>query len=104
MNELTGHQDYSFTCCWSPDNRYVATGNQDKTLRLYDTRDFTKPLHVFEAKNSTFRATKFTDDGRYLCASEDIDYVHIFDAQNFNNSQVIDYFGLIFFFPLKIKT
>jgi WD40 repeat protein len=27
------HRDYSFACCWSPDGRLLATGNQDKTTR-----------------------------------------------------------------------
>ena len=31
--KLHGHLDYSFACAWSPDQRTIVTGNQDRTAR-----------------------------------------------------------------------
>ncbi|CAG8521722.1 2495_t:CDS:2, partial [Racocetra fulgida] len=69
---LKGHIDYSFACCWSPDGRVIATGNQGAVRSLH-----------------------FSEDGRYLAMAEPADFVHIFDAHTFDRSQVIDLFGEI---------
>ncbi|CAG8604151.1 39341_t:CDS:10 [Gigaspora margarita] len=69
---LKGHIDYSFACCWSPDGRIIATGNQGAVRSLH-----------------------FSEDGRYLAMAEPADFVHIFDAHTFDRSQVIDLFGEI---------
>ncbi|CAG8694403.1 11558_t:CDS:2, partial [Acaulospora morrowiae] len=92
---LKGHIDFSFACCWSPDGNIIATGNQDKTTRLYDTRNMSKTLNVLGAKMGAVRSLHFSEDGRYLAMAEPADFVHIFDAHTFERSQVIDLFGEI---------
>ncbi|KAF0400794.1 WD40 repeat-like protein [Gigaspora margarita] len=92
---LKGHIDYSFACCWSPDGRIIATGNQDKTTRLYDMRNLSKAFNVLGAKIGAVRSLHFSEDGRYLAMAEPADFVHIFDAHTFDRSQVIDLFGEI---------
>ncbi|KAI9313578.1 WD40-repeat-containing domain protein [Dichotomocladium elegans] len=90
---INEHHDFSFACCWSPDGRLFATGNQDKTARVYDIRYPARALHILGGKAGSIRSLQFTHDGRYLVAAEPIDFVHIFDASNFESSQVIDMFG-----------
>ncbi|ORY94056.1 hypothetical protein BCR43DRAFT_495791 [Syncephalastrum racemosum] len=87
------HRDYSFACCWSPDGRLLATGNQDKTTRVYDIRNTSKALHVLGAKVGAIRSLQFSRDGRHLIAAEPIDFVHVYDTATFESSQVIDMFG-----------
>ena len=36
--ELDKHQDYSFAAAWHPGGNILATGNQDKTTRIWDIR------------------------------------------------------------------
>jgi len=95
INRLHGHIDYSFACCWSPDDRYLATGNQDKTTRIYDIRNMSESLHVLRANIGAIRSLHFSNDGRHLAAAEPLDFVHIYDAITFEQSQVIDFFGEI---------
>jgi WD40 repeat protein len=66
---LHGHIDYSFACCWSPDGRYLATGNQDKTTRIYDIRNLSETLHVLRANLGAIRSLHFSNDGCYLAAA-----------------------------------
>jgi WD40 repeat protein len=116
ITTLTGHIDYSFACCWSPDDRYLATGNQDKTTRIYDIRNMSETLHVLRANVGAIRSLHFSSDGRHLAvagknctqviyvaslllisiiSSEPLDFVHIYDATTYEQSQVIDFFGEI---------
>ncbi|KAI7851730.1 WD40-repeat-containing domain protein [Circinella umbellata] len=89
------HRDFSFACCWSPNGRLFATGNQDKTTRVYDIRNPTRALHVLSGKAGGIRSLQFSSDGKFLIAAEPIDFVHIYDTKSFENSQVIDMFGEI---------
>ncbi|KAI8841199.1 WD40-repeat-containing domain protein [Chytriomyces cf. hyalinus JEL632] len=76
---LQGHIDFSFACSWSPCGRYVATGNQDITTRVYDMRNPSKSLVVLPATMGAIRSLRFTEDGAFLAASEPCDFVHIYD-------------------------
>ncbi|GMH25859.1 hypothetical protein Nepgr_027702 [Nepenthes gracilis] len=42
-----GHQDYPFASAWHLDGRTLATGNQDKTCRVWDIRNYSRPTAVF---------------------------------------------------------
>lgn len=66
---LSEHHDFSFACCWSPDGRLFATGNQDKTTRIYDIRQPTEAIHVLGANVGAIRSLQFTHDGQYLIAA-----------------------------------
>ncbi|GAB2220939.1 hypothetical protein Droror1_Dr00012098 [Drosera rotundifolia] len=51
ISNLIGHCDYSFTSTWHPNNRILATGNQDMTCRLCDMRNTAESLAVFKGSN-----------------------------------------------------
>ncbi|KAI9193422.1 WD40-repeat-containing domain protein [Polychytrium aggregatum] len=100
LETLTGHIDYSFACAWSPCGRFVVTGNQDCTARLYDTRNLQSTLATFSANLGAVRSLRFSDDGQFLAMAESADFVHLFDlrshcAESDYRSQVIDFFGEI---------
>ncbi|CAO3586856.1 unnamed protein product [Absidia cylindrospora] len=93
ISVLDDHHDFSFTCCYSPDGKMLATGNQDKTTRIYDVRNLSKSLHVLGANVGAIRSLHFSNDGRRLAMAEPIDFVHIFDTSDYETCQVIDFFG-----------
>ncbi|ORX94122.1 WD40 repeat-like protein [Basidiobolus meristosporus CBS 931.73] len=95
IHTLSGHVDYSFATAWSPDSRVLATGNQDMTARLYDTRYFSKSFAVLETQMAAVRSLRFSPDGRFLVIAEPADFIHILDAHSLDRSQVIDFFGEI---------
>ncbi|KAJ3035869.1 hypothetical protein HDV00_003342 [Rhizophlyctis rosea] len=81
LTTLTGHIDYSFACAWHPSGRLLATGNQDMTTRIYDTRNLSKTLAVLSAQLGAIRSLRFSDCGRWLCAAEPADFVHVYDVE-----------------------
>ncbi|KAL9556746.1 hypothetical protein MBANPS3_001727 [Mucor bainieri] len=91
--KINEHFDFSFACCWHPDGRTFATGNQDRTTRVYDVRNTSSALHVLGSHVGAIRSLHYSNDGQYLAAAEPIDFVHIYETQTYNSSQVIDMFG-----------
>jgi WD40 repeat protein len=43
--DLIGHSDAITACAWSPDSDKLATGSDDRTVRIWDSRSF-KELHI----------------------------------------------------------
>ncbi|KAI8802722.1 WD40-repeat-containing domain protein [Cladochytrium replicatum] len=110
ISSLLGHFDYSFACAWSPTGHIIATGNQDMTCRLYDTRNMSKAYCVLKGNIGAIRSIRFSDDGTLLGMAEAADFVHVFDmtapfvpkaetpysgGSEGYPSQVLDFFGEI---------
>lgn len=97
IGSLTGHSDYGFACAWSSDGHTIATGNQDGTCRIYDSRNYSKVIHVHRTTmNGAVRAMSFDSSGNHIALAEPIDYVTVLDASSgFTNGQVIEMWGEI---------
>ncbi|XP_052166508.1 uncharacterized WD repeat-containing protein C2A9.03-like [Oryza glaberrima] len=96
VHELRGHLDYSFASAWNPDGWTFATGNQDKTCRIWDIRNLSKSVAVLGGNMGAIRSIRYTSDGRFLAMAEPADFVHIFDVgSGYRRKQVVDFFGEI---------
>lgn len=102
LQELEGHRDFGFACDWAPDGWTVATGNQDKSIRIWDARKWkdTKgnsiSVAVMRCEMAGVRSLRFSPLGsgkRLLLAAEEADIINMVDAQTFNSKQTIDVFG-----------
>lgn len=101
---LEGHGDYGFACAWSPDGRTVATGFQDKSVKIWDTRKWVNsrseatPLESLWCDMSGARSLHFSPLGSgppVLVVAEEADFVHIHDTTCFDKKQSFDLFGEI---------
>ncbi|GJN29525.1 hypothetical protein PR202_gb17753 [Eleusine coracana subsp. coracana] len=91
---LVGHLDYSFASAWHPDGRTFATGNQDKTCRVWDIRNTSTSLAVLRGNIGAIRCIRYSSDGRFLLFSEPADFVHVYSADaDYKKRQEIDFFG-----------
>jgi len=91
---LKGHYDYSFAAAWHPDGNIIATGNQDKTTRLYDLRQPSQSFALLKAHIGAVRSLRFSPDGAFLAVAEPADYVTLYDmASGCRRAQTIDLFG-----------
>lgn len=96
MHDLRGHLDYSFASAWNPDGRTFATGNQDKTCRVWDVRNLSQSLAVLRGNLGAIRSIRFTSDGQFMAMAEPADFVHIFDiGSGYSKRQELDFFGEI---------
>ncbi|KAI1128392.1 WD40 repeat-like protein [Nemania abortiva] len=96
LQKLEGHRDYGFACDWAPDGWTVATGNQDKSIRIWDARNWKDSVTVIRSEIAGVRSLRFSPLGsgkRLLLAAEEADVINIVDAQTFNSKQTFDIFG-----------
>lgn len=96
IDKLVGHQDYSFASAWHPNNLVFATGNQDKTCRVWDLRNVSAPIAILKGKLGAVRSIKFSSDGQYMVMAEPADFVHVYSTgKDYEERQEIDFFGEI---------
>ncbi|OAY72410.1 uncharacterized WD repeat-containing protein C2A9.03-like isoform X1 [Ananas comosus] len=96
IGNLKGHMDYSFSSAWHPEGHILATGNQDKTCRLWDMRNLSESFTTLKGRMGAIRCIKFSSDGRFMAIAEPADFVHIYDAMtDYSQAQEIDLFGEI---------
>lgn len=98
LHQLSGHRDFGFACDWADDGWTIATGFQDKTVKIWDARRFGSPVETIRADMAGARSLHFSPIGsgkRVLVAAEEADYVNIIDARTFRSKQSIDIFGEI---------
>ncbi|KAI1857302.1 uncharacterized protein JN550_013328 [Neoarthrinium moseri] len=105
LQDLSGHRDFGFACAWAPDGWTVATGFQDKSVRIWDARKWRSshtgqgcPVAVLRMDMSGARSLRFSPLGsgkRLLIAAEEADTIHAIDAQTFDTEQKLELFGEI---------
>ena len=98
LRTLEGHQDYGFSCAWSDDGYSIATGNQDKTVRIYDARNFSHSITQIGTNIAGVRTLRFSENGcgrRVLVCPEPADYINVIDAVTWDGIQKFDFFGEI---------
>jgi WD40 repeat protein len=93
---VVGHSDYSFASAWHPEGHIFATGNQDKTCRVWDIRNLSVPIAVLKGNLGAVRSIRFSSSGEFLVVAEPADFVHIYSTKaNYKIKQEIDFFGEI---------
>ncbi|EEF30625.1 conserved hypothetical protein [Ricinus communis] len=63
VRHLSGHLDFSFASAWHPDGVTFATGNQDKTCRIWDLRNLSKSVAILKGNLGAIRSIRFTSNG-----------------------------------------
>ncbi|KAG6005196.1 hypothetical protein E4U21_000325 [Claviceps maximensis] len=104
LQQLSGHRDYGFACDWSEDGRTVATGFQDRDVKIWDARRWcnssgiSTPLCTIRSEMASIRGLRFSPLGSgrpILVAAEEADFVNFIDAKTFCSKQTLDVFGEI---------
>lgn len=104
QQRLSGHRDFGFACDWSDDGWTVATGFQDKGVKIWDARYWcnangeSRPICTIRSEMAGVRGLRFSPEGsgrKVLVAAEEADFINIIDAETFATKQTIDIFGEI---------
>ncbi|XP_002518228.3 uncharacterized WD repeat-containing protein C2A9.03-like [Ricinus communis] len=93
---VKGHLDFSFATAWHPDGHVFATGNQDKTCRVWDIRNLSSSIAILKGNLGAVRSIRFSSDGQFMVVAEPADFVHVYSTKaDYKRRQEIDFFGEI---------
>ncbi|KAL3614908.1 hypothetical protein CASFOL_040569 [Castilleja foliolosa] len=94
IGHVREHLDFSFATAWHPDGHVFATGNQDKTCRVWDARNLSSSVAVLKGNMGAIRSIRFTSDGQLMATAEPADFVHIYDVKSgYEKEEEIDFYG-----------
>lgn len=64
ITTLTGHKDYVYTCCFSPDGKKIATAGRDETVILWNLNG--KKLRTYKGHRGDINDLAFTKDSKAI--------------------------------------
>src|SRR5690606_18146241 len=74
------HLDWVETIAFSPDDQYVATGSNDRTIRIWRARDG-QLVRIMSGHRNGIKAMAFSPEGRYLASGAADGSIKIWDWQ-----------------------
>jgi len=96
IKSLYGHEHFTFGLSFDDSGRYLASGNQDKTVRIWDVRKTDEAVHVLPMVIGPAGTVRFAKNSKRLLAAEYSNYIHCYDVENnFKMESQVDFFGEI---------
>ncbi len=89
IRQLPGHSNSVFTCCFSPDGQWLASGGRDAHIRIWQMGKNVELYQAIPAHMQTVNRLAFSPDGRWLASASRDKEIRIWDGHNFKLLKVI---------------
>lgn len=80
LPQVAGHAKETWSVCFSPDGRLMATGSDDETIKIWDVKSGAE-LHTLEGHIATVSAVAFSPDSRFVASASLDCTIRIWDLQ-----------------------
>jgi WD40 repeat protein len=83
--ELHGHQNICGSLAFSPDEKWLASGSYDQTIRIWNLKDLNQAPKVLTGHTNAVYNVAFSPDSRYLVSSSWDKTARLWDMQKLSN-------------------
>lgn len=80
---LRGHESSIIVLAFSPDGKWLATGSEDKTIRLWDMQNPSGAPIILRKHEGEINTLAFSPDSRWLATGSSDTTIALWDLQNF---------------------
>jgi WD40 repeat protein len=81
LHTVNGHLKNALAVAYSPDNKFMASGSLDETVKLWDAASFTL-LHTFTGHGGNIYDIVFTPDSKKLISASNDNSIRIWDLSS----------------------
>ena len=78
---LEGHSNIVKSVCWSPDGKYLASGSEDYTVKIWDAKSG-ECIQTLEGHSDYVCSVCWSPDGKYLASGSRDKTIKIWDAKS----------------------
>jgi WD40 repeat protein len=80
ISALGRHQDFVRSVQFSPDGRFLVSGSDDRTVRLWQVAGPARPVAVFPGHRGAVNSVAFSPDGRLIASGSDDNTIRLWNA------------------------
>lgn len=77
---IGGHTDEIFSLKWSPDGKFIASASADKTIRIKDFENLSKPAIIFKGHTDQVYSIDWSPNKKFLASGSQDKTVKIWDV------------------------
>ena len=81
LKRFIGHTDDVWCVCFSPDGKYIASGSDDNTVKLWEVESG-KEIRTLTGHTDDVESVSFSPDGKYIASGSDDNTVKLWEVES----------------------